>query len=275
MAEICAAGVGLHRLSLVIGMAGYHYFEGMPWIDAFVNSAMLMGGMGPVSELHTDAGKLFAGLYALYCGLVVIIAIGIVAAPLLHRILHHFHLEASTIRMRRAIRKVRERKSISMKSTVDQIRQRFDNDVERFSNLETGQSATIDAPLVLDLITAVAAATNPDATHVLDIGCGAGNYTLKLLERLPDIDVTLIDLSKPMLDRALQRIGAVSDGNIMALQGDIRAIALPDRALRHHHGRRRVSSLARRCRMGSGVRQVLCGAQARRLVVDFRSDRAR
>ncbi len=114
-----------------------------------------------------------------------------------------------------------------MKSTVDQIRQRFDNDVERFSNLETGQSATIDAPLVMDLITTVAAATNPDATHVLDIGCGAGNYTLKLLQRLPNIDVTLIDLSKPMLDRALQRIGAVSDGNITALQGDIRAIALP------------------------------------------------
>jgi tRNA (cmo5U34)-methyltransferase len=115
-----------------------------------------------------------------------------------------------------------------MKSTVDQIRERFDHDVERFSNLDTGQSATIDAPLVLDLITAVAAATNPDATHVLDIGCGAGNYTLKLLERLPNVDVTLIDLSKPMLDRALQRIGAVCDGNITALQGDMRAIPLPD-----------------------------------------------
>jgi tRNA (cmo5U34)-methyltransferase len=115
-----------------------------------------------------------------------------------------------------------------MKSTVDQIRERFDHDVERFSNLETGQSATIDAPLVLDLITTVAAATNPDASHVLDIGCGAGNYTLKLLERLPNVDVTLIDLSKPMLDRALQRIGAVASGNIMALQGDIRAITLPD-----------------------------------------------
>ncbi|HTP06945.1 MAG TPA: class I SAM-dependent methyltransferase [Anaerolineae bacterium] len=116
-----------------------------------------------------------------------------------------------------------------MKSTVDQIRQRFDNDVERFSDLETGQSATIDAPLVLDLITAVAATTNPDAQHVLDIGCGAGNYTLKLLERLPDVDITLIDLSKPMLDRALQRISVVSNGNIAALQGDIRVIPLPDR----------------------------------------------
>ena len=67
-----------------------------------------------------------------------------------------------------------------MKSTVEQIRQRFDADVDRFSNLETGQSATIDAPLVLDLITAAAAATNPQATRSLDIGCGAGNYTLKI-----------------------------------------------------------------------------------------------
>ena len=116
-----------------------------------------------------------------------------------------------------------------MKSTVEQIRQRFDNDVERFSILETGQSATIDAPLVLDLITAVAATTNPQATRVLDIGCGAGNYTVKLLQRLPDLNVTLIDLSKPMLDRALQRLGPLTTGNIAALQGDIRQIVLePD-----------------------------------------------
>ncbi len=65
------------------------------------------------------------------------------------------------------------------KSTVEQIRQRFDKDVERFSNLETGQSATIDAPLVLDLIAKAATAAKPDAKHLLDIGCGAGNYTLK------------------------------------------------------------------------------------------------
>ena len=96
LAKYVSLALGFMAVSLVIGMAGYHYLEGMSWIDAFVNSAMLMGGMGPVSELHTDAGKLFAGLYALYCGLVVIIAIGIVAAPLLHRILHHFHLEAAS-----------------------------------------------------------------------------------------------------------------------------------------------------------------------------------
>ncbi len=88
---------------------------------------------------------------------------------------------------------------MTIKSTVAQIRERFDNDVERFSNLETGQSATIDAPLVLELITQAAAPT-PAARSVLDIGCGAGNYTLKMLHALPGLDCTLIDLSRPMLD---------------------------------------------------------------------------
>ena len=96
MTKYALLASGFIVVSLLIGMAGYHHFEGMSWIDAFVNSAMLMGGMGPVSELHTEVGKLFAGFYALYCGLIVIIAIGIVAAPLLHRILHHFHLEVAT-----------------------------------------------------------------------------------------------------------------------------------------------------------------------------------
>ena len=94
------------------------------------------------------------------------------------------------------------------KSSVDEIRARFDRDVERFSNLETGQSATIDAPLVLELITSAAAATNPGARHALDVGCGAGNYSLKLLQKLPGIAVDLIDLSRPMLDRAVERISS-------------------------------------------------------------------
>jgi tRNA (cmo5U34)-methyltransferase len=113
-----------------------------------------------------------------------------------------------------------------MKSTVAQIRDRFDHDVERFSNLATGQSATIDAPLVLDLITKAAAAVNPQALHVLDIGCGAGNYTLKLLQMIPDMNVTLVDLSKPMLDRAVQRISIETSGQITPIQSDIRDIEL-------------------------------------------------
>ncbi len=80
--------------SLLIGTAGYRTLEGMAWIDAFVNACMLLGGMGPVGELHTWGGKLFAGLYALYCGLIVIISMGILIAPIFHRFLHLFHLEA-------------------------------------------------------------------------------------------------------------------------------------------------------------------------------------
>jgi tRNA (cmo5U34)-methyltransferase len=113
-----------------------------------------------------------------------------------------------------------------MKSTVDEIRQRFDADVERFSNLETGQSATIDAPLAMDLVAAAAAASMPAARRVLDVGCGAGNYTLKLLQYIPDLDVTLVDLSRPMLDRACERIGQSTRGKVTAIQGDIREIPL-------------------------------------------------
>src|SRR4029079_14684644 len=114
----------------------------------------------------------------------------------------------------------------TMKSTVDEIRRRFDADVERFSNLETGQSATVDAPLALELVAESAAAVTPGARHVLDVGCGAGNYTLKLLERLPNLDVTLIDLSTPMLDKAEERIRAVRGGPIRAIQGDMREMEL-------------------------------------------------
>lgn len=116
----------------------------------------------------------------------------------------------------------------TMKSTVDEIRRRFDADVERFSNLDTAQTATLDAPLAMALVAEAAAATTPHARHVLDVGCGAGNYTLKLLERLPDLDATLIDLSQPMLDRAGERVGRATTGRITAIQGDIREVALPD-----------------------------------------------
>jgi tRNA (cmo5U34)-methyltransferase len=115
-----------------------------------------------------------------------------------------------------------------MKSTVDEIRQRFDADVERFSNLETGQSATVDAPLAMALIAQAAAATTPQARHVLDVGCGAGNYTLKLLEFLPNLDATLIDLSQPMLDRASERVSRATSGRITTVKGDIREVKLAD-----------------------------------------------
>ena len=80
--------------SLLIGMAGYAHYEGLAWRDAFLNAAMLLGGMGPVEVPRTEGGKLFAGLYALYAGLVFLVAVGIVLAPLVHRLLHKFHWDA-------------------------------------------------------------------------------------------------------------------------------------------------------------------------------------
>lgn len=92
-ARFTLVALGIILVSLAIGMLGYHVFESLSWMDAFLNAAMLMGGMGPVAPLTTDAGKLFAGLYALYCGLVLLISVGIFAAPIFHRFLHRFHLE--------------------------------------------------------------------------------------------------------------------------------------------------------------------------------------
>jgi len=79
--------------SLAIGMVGYHLLEHLSWIDAFLNSAMLLGGMGPVNPPTSDGGKLFAGLYALYAGLVFIVSAGLMFAPVLHRLMHRFHFD--------------------------------------------------------------------------------------------------------------------------------------------------------------------------------------
>ena len=116
-----------------------------------------------------------------------------------------------------------------MKSSVDEIRKRFDADVERFSSLETGQSATMDAPLVLELITSAAAAVTPGARRLLDVGCGAGNYSLKMLQKVGGLDVTLVDLSEPML-QAKERVSAAGAANVTTIRGDIREIELGDEA---------------------------------------------
>ncbi len=115
---------------------------------------------------------------------------------------------------------------IMAKSTVEEIRRRFDADVERFADLETGQTSTMDAALAMDLIVMAAAAVTTAATRVLDIGCGAGNYTLKLLQLLPELNITLVDLSRPMLDRALQRLAAATTANVNIVQADIRKLSL-------------------------------------------------
>lgn len=90
-----AVVIGLFGASLALGMWGYAEFEGLSWLDAFLNAAMLLGGMGPVHLPQTAAGKLFAGCYALYAGLAFIAAAALLVTPVVHRILHRFHWDAS------------------------------------------------------------------------------------------------------------------------------------------------------------------------------------
>ena len=96
LAQSGGIALGLITVSLFIGMVGYRSLAHLSWIDAFLNSAMLLGGMGPVNSPVTPSSKLFAGLYALYCGLIVIFVAGVLFAPLLHRLLHKFHLQQSS-----------------------------------------------------------------------------------------------------------------------------------------------------------------------------------
>jgi hypothetical protein len=93
VAHHAALGVMVLIGSLGIGMVGYHSFEKMSWVDAFVNAAMILSGMGPVATLQTDGGKIFAGCYAIYSGITLIGILGIIFAPVVHRFLHKFHLE--------------------------------------------------------------------------------------------------------------------------------------------------------------------------------------
>jgi hypothetical protein len=93
MARFAALATGIILVSLGIGILGYHYLEGLSWIDSLLNASMILGGMGPVAPLRTDAGKLFASFYALFSGMVFLVAVGVLIAPIFHRFLHHFHLE--------------------------------------------------------------------------------------------------------------------------------------------------------------------------------------
>ena len=93
MLRFSALAMGLLLFSLGIGVLGYHFFEGLPWLDSLLNASMLLGGMGPIAPLNTAAGKLFASFYALFAGMVFLVAVGVMVTPVFHRILHHFHLE--------------------------------------------------------------------------------------------------------------------------------------------------------------------------------------
>ncbi len=112
------------------------------------------------------------------------------------------------------------------KSTVAEIRQRFDAETACYTNLETGQIATVDALVAMNLVAEAATVTTPHAVSLLDVGCGGGNYTLKLLERLPNLNVTLTDLSQVMLDHAVQRVRLRTTGVVEAIQADIRELDL-------------------------------------------------
>jgi tRNA (cmo5U34)-methyltransferase len=113
------------------------------------------------------------------------------------------------------------------KASVQEIRARFDNDVERFSSLETGQLTTQDAALVLELIADSAARVTPQAKRLADLGCGAGNFSLKLAERFAFEHITLVDLSANMLDRAVERLReATPASRLHPLQADVRDLDL-------------------------------------------------
>jgi hypothetical protein len=86
-------GAGLIVVSLVAGMLGYHYLEGLDWIDSYLNAAMILSGMGPLAQPKTDAGRIFAGLYALYSGFAVLVITGLAFGPIIHRMLHKLHAD--------------------------------------------------------------------------------------------------------------------------------------------------------------------------------------
>lgn len=117
---------------------------------------------------------------------------------------------------------------LSNKSTIGEIRARFDNEVERFSLLETGQQATLDAPLVLDLVARAASTHLKPNDRILDVGCGAGNFTLRLLREAAPLHCNLVDLSEPMLKKAEERIRGRGVQNVTAFHSDLRSLVFPD-----------------------------------------------
>ena len=94
LARSVALSSALIAGALLIGMAGYHVFENLGWVDAFANASMILSGMGPLGELKTTAGKIFAGCYALFSGVAFLTSVAVVFAPLFHRFIHKFHLES-------------------------------------------------------------------------------------------------------------------------------------------------------------------------------------
>ena len=118
---------------------------------------------------------------------------------------------------------------IAEKSTLEEIRTRFDHDVERFSQLETGQQATIDAPLVLELLAKVAGSHLKPGDTLLDLGCGAGNITLRVMQETGPLHCHLVDLSQPMLNRARARVTAAGATSTHTVQADLRTLPFEEK----------------------------------------------
>ena len=89
--------LGVIAIALSLGIAGYHFIAGFDWIDSFLEASMILGGMGPVNELHNDASKIFASVYALFSGLIVIALMGIMLSPVAHRVMHKFHVDEKDV----------------------------------------------------------------------------------------------------------------------------------------------------------------------------------
>ena len=117
---------------------------------------------------------------------------------------------------------------LAAKSTVEEIRARFDHDVECFTNLETGQQAVIDAPLVLELVAQACHRHLQPGGTVLDLGCGAGNFTLRVLQEVGPLHCHLADLSQPMLTRAEQRVQAGGATSVQTHHSDLRALTFTE-----------------------------------------------
>ncbi|MDR1925499.1 MAG: methyltransferase domain-containing protein [Planctomycetaceae bacterium] len=114
------------------------------------------------------------------------------------------------------------------KITMDELRRQFDGDVERFSNEQTGQTSAVDAPLVLELFETLISGMYPSGGRLLDIGCGAGNFSLRIVRKLPQLRLTLLDLSRPMLDRAVERLTAEGFCVEQTIQADVACVELPE-----------------------------------------------
>jgi len=116
------------------------------------------------------------------------------------------------------------------KSSVEEITAKFDQLADKYSNIQTGQTSALDSPLCMKLITESSVIFTPNAKDVVDIGCGGGNYMVKLTQLLPEANCTLIDLSEKMLARASERVSAQTSGLVTTIKGDIREIELKENA---------------------------------------------